>query len=166
MKKKEPFYDKIEKIVIIITMLIMTALTFFTVCSRYFFGFTLSWAEQLERLMMIYMFFAGMSLASKQDVHYRVTVMTMAFQRHPKVVNAIMWIGDIAMMLFGVYMAYLTGQVTYSLIQSQAVLPSLTFVPKWVQYLPGSVGMLGVSLRILQRRYREMKAKREVTEND
>ncbi len=157
MRTKEPFYDKIEKVIIIVMMIGMTVLTFFTVCSRYLFGFTLSWAEQLERLMMIYMFFAGMSLASMRDVHYRVTVMTMVFRKSPKTVNAIMWIGDIAMIIFGFYMTYLTGSVTHSLIESQSVLPSLTFVPKWIQYLPGSIGMLGVSLRIIQRRYREIK---------
>ena len=149
--KKEPFYNQIEKWIIIVMMICMIALTFFTVCSRFFFAYTLSWAEQLERLMMIWMFFAGISWAGKLDFHYKVTAVTMLFKKHPKMAAAILAFGDIIMIAFGIYMAIQIGKVTTTMMRTGPVLASLPFIPKWIQYLPGVLGMIGLSARTLQR---------------
>ena len=44
----------------------------------------------------------------------------------------------------------------YELIRNQGqVLSALPFVPKWIMYLAGVLGMAGMSIRIIQRRVGE-----------
>ena len=154
MDKSSKFFDQIEIYIIIVMMIIMVTLTFFTVCSRFIFSFTFSWAEQLERLAMIYMFFAGMSWAGKIDAHYKVTVSTLIFKKHPKILNSILMLGDLLGVAFGIYMSFLIADVTLTLMKQGPVLASMPWVPKWLQYLPGVFGMAGFSLRVLQRLYK------------
>lgn len=152
-KKKVPFYDRIEWWIIVILFSCMTVVTFFTVCSRYIFSFTFSWAEQLTRLMLVWISFAGISWAGKINVHNRVTVIAVIFSKHEKLVRTLLTIGDLLGMAFGLYMAWQTGTVMMKIMSTNQMMPSMLWCPKWVMYLPGVLGMVGMSLRILQRLY-------------
>ena len=46
-------YNRIEEIIIIVLFILMTIITAMTVVTRFFFNFTLSWAEQFARLDFI-----------------------------------------------------------------------------------------------------------------
>lgn len=154
-KKKTPWYDKIEWFIIVVLFTCMTAITFSTVVTRYLFNFTLSWAEQMSRLMLVWISFAGISWAGKINAHNRVTAVAVVFSKKPKIATALLTIGDLIAVAFGIYMAVQTGSVMIMIYKSKQLLPSMQWCPKWVMYLPGVLGMLGFSARILQRLYHQ-----------
>ena len=154
-KKKTPWYDKIEWFIIVVLFTCMTAITFFTVCTRYLFAYTLSWAEQMSRLMLVWISFAGISWAGKINAHNRVTAVAVVFSKKPKIATALLTFGDLIAVAFGFYMAYQTGSVMVKIYTTNQLLPSMQWCPKWVMYLPGVLGMIGFSLRILQRLYHQ-----------
>lgn len=73
MKTKTPWYNKIEMAIIVVLFSCMTLITFGSVVSRYCFSFTFSWAEQLTRVMFVWITFAGISLAGLRGAHMRVS---------------------------------------------------------------------------------------------
>ena len=53
-EKKEPFYNQIEKYIIVCMFLVMTVIIALNVVTRFVFNFTLSWGEQLARLLLVW----------------------------------------------------------------------------------------------------------------
>ena len=51
-RKKVPFYNQIEKYMIVSMFLVMTVIIALNVVTRFVFNFTLSWGEQLARLLL------------------------------------------------------------------------------------------------------------------
>lgn len=153
--KKTPWYDLIEWFIIVILFACMTAITFSTVVTRYIFNFTLSWAEQMSRLLFVWVSFAGISWAGRINAHNRVTVVAVIFGKKQNIAEIFLTLGDILGILFGFYMAKLTYDVMVKIYVTGQVLPSMTWCPKWVMYLPGVLGMIGMSLRITQRLWRQ-----------
>ena len=162
-EKKTPWYDRIEWFIIVVLFSIMTVITFSTVVTRYIFNFTLSWAEQMSRLLFVWVSFAGISWAGRINAHNRVTVVAVIFGNRPKVAEVFLTIGDIIGMCYGLYMASLTYNVMVTIYKTHQVLPSMPWCPKWVMYLPGVLGMLGFTARIGQRLYRQHFGKNKQT---
>lgn len=165
-EKKEPFYNQIEKYIIICMFLVMTIIIALNVFTRFIFNFTLSWGEQLARLLLVWTSFAGISWAGKINAHMRVTALSLAFKKDPRIFEAVYFAGDAVAAVYGIYMSYEIFKLM-SLIRNQGqVLSALPFVPKWIMYLAGVLGMAGMSIRIIQRRAGEMmNAGKEGTES-
>ena len=93
-EKKEPFYNQIEKYIIVCMFLVMTVIIALNVVTRFVFNFTLSWGEQLARLLLVWTSFAGISWAGKINAHMRVTALSLAFKKNPKIFEAVYLAGD------------------------------------------------------------------------
>ena len=95
----------------------------------------------------------------------RVTALSLAFKKDPKIFEAVYLAGDVIAVGYGIYMSYEIFRLM-NLIRNQGqVLSALPFVPKWIMYLAGVLGMAGMSIRIIQRRAGEfMNAGKEGTE--
>ena len=63
-RKKVPFYNQIEKYMIVSMFLVMTVIIALNVVTRFVFNFTLSWGEQLARLLLVWTSFAGIDRKS------------------------------------------------------------------------------------------------------
>ena len=158
-EKKEPFYNQIEKYIIVCMFLVMTVIIALNVVTRFVFNFTLSWGEQLARLLLVWTSFAGISWAGKINAHMRVTAISLALKKDPRIFEAIYFLGDIVAACYGFYLSYEIFQLM-SMVKAQGqVLSALPFVPKWIMYLAGVLGMAGMSIRIIQRRSRELIGK-------
>ncbi len=105
-EKKEPFYNQIEKYIIVCMFLVMTVIIALNVVTRFVFNFTLSWGEQLARLLLVWTSFAGISWAGKINAHMRVTALSLAFKKNPKVFEAVYLAGDVIAAGYGIYMSY------------------------------------------------------------
>ena len=164
-EKKEPFYNQIEKYIIVCMFLVMTIIIALNVVTRFVFSFTLSWGEQLARLLLVWTSFAGISWAGKINAHMRVTALSLAFNKDPKIFETVYLVGDVIAVGYGIYMSYEIFRLM-NLIRNQGqVLSALPFVPKWIMYLAGVLGMAGMSIRIIQRRAGEfMNAGKEGAE--
>lgn len=151
-EKKVPFYNQIEKYIIVSMFLVMTVIIAVNVFTRFVLNFTLSWGEQLARLLLIWTSFAGISWAGMINAHMRVTALSLACKKNPKIFETIYFIGDMAAVFYGLYMSYEIFKVMMLVKNQGQVLSALPLVPKWIMYLAGVLGMAGMSIRIIQRR--------------
>lgn len=161
-EKKVPFYNQIERYIIVSMFLVMTVIIALNVVTRFVFNFTLSWGEQLARLLLIWTSFAGISWAGMINAHMRVTAISLALKKNPKIFETIYFIGDMAAVVYGFYLSFKIGQLMLLVMKQGQVLSALPLVPKWIMYLAGVLGMAGMSIRIIQRRvveYRERQTK-------
>ncbi len=158
-KPKAPFHDNIEINVIIVLFTLMLAITAFTVASRYLFSFTFSWAEQLTRIMFVWITFAGISWAGKLGVHMRVSAVASILGA--RLGRRLILFGDAVTVFFGFYMAYKIFMILHVVYTKGQIFATVPWIPVWVMYLAGVLGMTGLSLRVIQSRYRDMRAARE-----
>ncbi|WHH56813.1 TRAP transporter small permease [Petroclostridium sp. X23] len=149
-QEKVPFYNKIELFIIVALFTLMVIITGFTVISRYFFSFTFSWAEQLTRIMFVWVTFAGISWAGMLGAHMRVSAITMVTGE--KVGKYIFWFGDIVTICFGFFMSYKIAAVMLVVIDKGQSFASIPWLSVSVIYLAGSLGMMGLAIRVIQSR--------------
>ena len=83
-RKKVPFYNQIEKYMIVSMFLVMTVIIALNVVTRFVFNFTLSWGEQLARLLLVWTSFAGISWAGMINAHMRVTALLRRIPKYLK----------------------------------------------------------------------------------
>ena len=156
-RKKVPFYNQIEKYMIVSMFLVMTVIIALNVVTRFVFNFTLSWGEQLARLLLVWTSFAGVSWAGMINAHMRVTALSLAFKKNPKIFEIIYLLGDIVAVIYGFYLSWQIFGVMILVKNQGQVLSALPLVPKWIMYLAGVLGMAGMSIRIIQRRVGEFR---------
>ena len=154
-RKRVPFYNQIEKYMIVSMFLVMTVIIALNVVTRFVFNFTLSWGEQLARLLLVWTSFAGISWAGMINAHMRVTALSLAFKKNPKIFEIIYLLGDIVAVIYGFYLSWQIFGVMMLVKNQGQVLSALPLVPKWIMYLAGVLGMAGMSIRIIQRRVGE-----------
>ena len=99
-RKKVPFYNQIEKYMIVSMFLVMTVIIALNVVTRFVFNFTLSWGEQLARLLLVWTSFAGISWAGMINAHMRVTALSLMFKKNPKIFETIYFLGDIVAVIW------------------------------------------------------------------
>ena len=154
-RKKVPFYNQIEKYMIVSMFLVMTVIIALNVVTRFVFNFTLSWGEQLARLLLVWTSFAGISWAGMINAHMRVTALSLMSKKNPKIFETIYFLGDIVAVIYGFYLSWQIFGVMMLVKNQGQVLSALPLVPKWIMYLAGVLGMAGMSIRIIQRRVGE-----------
>lgn len=157
-RKKVPFYNQIEKYIIVSMFLVMTVIIALNVVTRFVFNFTLSWGEQLARLLLVWTSFAGISWAGMINAHMRVTALSLAFKKNPRIFEAVYFLGDIVAVIYGFYLSWQIFGVMMLVKNQGQVLSALPLVPKWIMYLAGVLGMAGMSIRIIQRRVGEFRS--------
>jgi TRAP-type C4-dicarboxylate transport system permease small subunit len=143
-----PFYNRIEFAIIVCFFTAMVVITAFTVVSRYFFNFTFSWAEQLTRLLFVYVSFAGVSWCGRIGAHMRTTAITLL--TGPKVGKWIIFVGDFITVIIGLYLAYKIYGIMMTVYIKKQYFSAMSWCPIWVMYLAGVLGMLGFCLRVIQ----------------
>ena len=161
---KHAFYNNIERWVCIVLLILMIAISFLTIITRFVFNFTLSWAEQLVRFFLVWISFAGISWAGSTDAHMRVTAISLATKTHPKVFGTIYLIGDLVAACYGFFLSYRIAKFMIMVMKQGQVLSAIPWIPKWLMYLAGVIGMAGMGIRILQRRYYMWKQPADVAQ--
>lgn len=129
-RKKVPFYNQIEKYMIVSMFLVMTVIIALNVVTRFVFNFTLSWGEQLARLLLVWTSFAGISWAGMINAHMRVTALSLAFKKNPKIFEIIYLLGDIVAVIYGFYLSWQIFGVMILVKNQGQVLSALPLVPK------------------------------------
>lgn len=142
------FLDKLEEYVIVILFTLTLILLGTVVVTRYFFAYTPSWAEQTARIFFVWISFAGISMAARKGMHLKVTAITMVLPK--RVSPFVMLFGDVVTAVAaGVIFLKLFNMtlVVYERGQTFAAMPS---VPVWIMYMGGVLGMLGMTIRVVQ----------------
>ena len=149
MKSVLHFLDNIEKYIIYVVLTVLIALMFWQVVARYVLGLAWGWMEQLTRLLFVYITFAGMSWACKSSEHLRVSfVAEFAPGKHTKTI--LLMIGDTLLVAVSAFLCYLIAQMMILCAQQGQVFSGASFIPVWVMYLAGVLGMGGMAIRTIQ----------------
>lgn len=162
MKKKEPWYNKIEIVLILILFTLMTLLMFFSVVSRYVFNFTFSWAEQVTRIMFVWITFAGISLAALRGAHMKVSAISLVIGN--KNCKYVFWFGDIVAALFGFGISYYMFNCTMNAINNNQTFTAVPWLNVGVMYIAGVLGMIGFGVRNIQALVQDIKASKDEKE--
>lgn len=162
VKKKEPWYNQIEKIIIMILFTLMTAIMFFSVVSRYCFNFMFSWAEQVTRIMFVWATFAGISLAALRGAHMRVSAISMLIgEKNSKYVFRF---GNLVAAAFGLVISFYMPRCTMNAVNNHQTFTAVPGLNVGVMYVAGVIGMIGFAIRNIQALVADIKASREKKE--
>ena len=134
--------DWIEEIICVICTIVMTALVFANVISRYVLHSSLSFSEEITTYLFVLLSMMGTAIAAKRRAHLGLSIITDAVG--PKVHKALMAIG------FGI--APLTHQDTLGMQTSALQWPEwiyATFIP---------FGAFFITIRFAQALVQELKA--------
>lgn len=149
--KVEEIYDKYVNILIKLTMvvgLIFTSiLIFVNVVTRYFLNFTIPWAEELTRYIMVWVVFVGSSYCVKKNIHVTMDAVFNRFKDNTKRYILILIYAICSGMSF--YLSYMGYVHTRAVYYSQQISPAL-LLPMWWVYLAYVIGFLLMGIDYLR----------------
>ncbi|MEC3883993.1 TRAP transporter small permease [Halobacillus sp. HZG1] len=139
--------ERLEEILIVITMALMVLLIFYQVVSRYVFNDSMSWTEELARYVHIWQVWIAASFAVRKGKHIKVEMFKDLL---PPLFRKIIDFIALGLWFFvAVTLAYVGSEVILSLIEQGQVSPAMR-VPMWWAYLAIPVGGLLMSIRLIQ----------------
>ncbi len=75
LQKLDKVLVKINNFIIILTAIIMFILVFTNVITRYLMGFSLNWAEEISRYLMVWSAYLGIGLAMRDHRHASIQIL-------------------------------------------------------------------------------------------
>lgn len=147
-----------EKVIISIFMITMSILIFIQVISRYVFGDSVTWTEEVSRYMFIWLIFLTMGIGFKENKHIGIDIV---LDRCPpalqKVISQFVYILVFSLSVLLTYEGILLVQQMAKFGQTSANLQ----IPMWFVYLSLPVGFLLTALRLIQTSIRLWKTQGE-----
>ena len=144
------FFDNIESYVCRSLLTFFVVLLFLQILMREFFGFSLSWSEELATYLFVWFVFFGASYAAKMGAHNRVT-----FQFKVLPTKAVPWVegfADLFWLGFNIYFVYLSYDFVFNKMnpfwKSQTLGVSMKYF-----YMMLPVAFALMSIRIIQVNY-------------
>lgn len=146
MKGFDKGLAKVEKVLCSITLIVMLAITFFNVCSRFIFHVSFSFAEEITTGLFVLCSLMGSAVGVRKKSHLGLNVVT---DRLPQKTQHALLLGSnmIATMFCG-YMTYLGITMTMDEFNSQQITASLQW-PEWIFGMMLPLGFAFVTLRFL-----------------
>lgn len=139
--------ENLEQFILVVLLILMTAIMGIQIISRYAFGNSLSWSEELTRFLFIWSAFIGVSYTTKKGTSIRITNLVDALPSGTQfVVNMI---SSIILLLFFLALSVYGYQVVVSTIASNQLSAAMG-IPMWI--VNASVLVCGVlsSIRTIQ----------------
>ena len=139
--------SRLEEILVSALLVAASLLTFTQVVTRYGFGTTLSWGEELIINMLIWAGLIGSSLALRMGIHIGVDVFVKKFP--PAVAKALTLLALALGLGFCVTLAVLSIRFVIFLTSSGQMSIGLD-IPMWIPYLCLPIAFLLMTWRYLQ----------------
>ena len=152
----------VESVVVAFVMLTMLVLVFVGVISRYVLHFSFSFTEELVCAMFVLLSTMGGALASKENGHYTLDLITGMMK--PKMKKVFLLI-DTALTCLAAGILLWTG---IGMVQSQMKIGSLSIalkIPNWVYGSFVPLGLVFIIFRSVQFMIRTIKTKAEEGDN-
>lgn len=148
LKKLLSLLDKSEEYIIICLFALVLLLVGYVVFARYFFAYTPSWAEQVARIMFVWITFAGVSLAAKRSMHLRVVAVNQFLPE--KAGRWMLFFGETVSALVALVIAYRILLFSLNIYERGQTFAAMPTVPVWIMYIAGAFGMFGMGIRLIQ----------------
>jgi C4-dicarboxylate transporter DctQ subunit len=147
MKKVMKVLDRIEELILIILMFVMTVSIIIQVFSRTVLNISPSWTEELARYILVWITFVGASLGVKRGAHMGVEAFTMLFPKN---------IAKYVKLITALVCAVFTGLVCVNSISilklqiSTGQVSAAMQLPMWIPYGGVTVGTLLMTIRFIE----------------
>ncbi|HZK02228.1 MAG TPA: TRAP transporter small permease [Anaerovoracaceae bacterium] len=160
-KKIGSTYNHLEEILLVLCILIMVVVIFLQVVMRYAFNSSLSWSEELARILFIWASWIGISFGQKRSDHIKIVLLTDNLKGKFK--DLVLFVADLCTL--GILLVLLVKgmQITDKIYSMASITPALS-IPKWIMYasVPLSCSLMSIRvvkemvLRITGRNYGEV----------
>lgn len=131
-------------------MVLMMLITFVQVICRYGFGFSFSWAEEVCRILLVWVTFGGSAYAFKVGAHIGVEAIVNVLP--PKIKLVVVCLSRLITLIFFVIVAYYGTIFTMNQLAIGQLTPALR-MPVAVGYIAVPIGSVLVLLRLLYMYY-------------
>lgn len=147
MRKILEKYDKFEKNLLILSLLVNTIIVFMQVIMRSVFNASISWSEEMSRYIFIWQIWMGTSIAFKSNQHIKVDLIYNIFKskRAHKIIETIV---DLIWLIFNVFLCYVGFKLLVSM-NARGALSSGMRLPLVYVYLALPLSSLILSIRIV-----------------
>ncbi len=120
MKRLIPRIERIVEWLMALALAVMVSLVFGNVVLRYVFNSGIAWAEELSRLMFVWLIFLGAVLALRQHAHLGVELVQAKLptwaRRSCAVVSHLLMLYALWLFLYGSWTQTVIGMRTYSTV--------------------------------------------------
>jgi TRAP-type transport system small permease protein len=100
----ERIFVRVNEFAVVVLMMVMTSLVLLNVVTRYGFQFSVTWAEELSRFVMIWVTYIGAGLALRQGNHVAFEYIQSLLP--PRVLPYVRALVAIGILVFLAYLAY------------------------------------------------------------
>lgn len=147
MKNIIDFYDKIEKNILIFSLLAATLILFLQVVMRKVFNNSLSWSEELARYIFMWQIWCGISIAQRQGRHIQVDLIFRLVRGWGK--KAVRILVALINIAFCCLMVYVGWQVVSTHLALGTLSPAMR-IPMWLVYLSLPFSFFVTMIRYVQ----------------
>lgn len=154
MKKIANFLNNIEDNFCAIILAYMTITAFINVIARYVFLASLPWVEELNKVGLVILTYAGAAVALKRNAHLGLTILTDRFP--PKVQNIVHIISCVC----GVILCVVAIKYGYIMTANEYANNVRTQGMQWPEYLYAMwlpIGFAIIAIRFIQQIYYTVK---------
>lgn len=134
MKK---FLGHIVENLSIIAMVIMLALAFVNVISRYFLHASISFTEEITSALLVLLSMLGTALAAKKHAHLGLTILTDLMK--PKTKAVFVALGNVMGCIFSIVL-FVTG---IGMVRNQYHLKQVSVALQWPEWIYGTFLLIG-----------------------
>ncbi len=154
--------DNIEEIICLISLSVMTLLTFANVVTRYVFNFSMNFAEEISTYMFVLLSLFGASIAAKRGAHLGFTLLA---DHVPAIVSRIFEvICALAGLLFAGVIFYYGIDMTITQFQ-RGQLSLGAQIPEWIYGSFVPLGAFFLMLRFLELLVKAVRGQAAVRED-
>ncbi len=147
MKKLVDFYNKFEEIFLVLVLSLMVILIFGQVCMRYIANFSLSWTEELARILFIWVSWIGISLGQKKGEHIKITMVTDRLKGNTR--RIVLLISDICTLAILAVLCVNGIQVVTHVLSMGGITPALG-IPKFIMYGAVPISCFLMAVRVIK----------------
>lgn len=144
--------DWIEEIVCIVCTVVMTALVFGNVLSRYIFHSSMAFSEEITTYLFILLSMMGTAIAAKRRAHLGLSIITDAAS--PKTRRALNVLGYSIATLFSAALLYYGVLMVFNQYRLGMVTPAMQW-PEWIYATFVPFGAVFVTIRFAQATWEE-----------
>ncbi|MGE7907508.1 TRAP transporter small permease [Peribacillus sp. NPDC094092] len=144
--KEEKTKIAIEGLFCVLLMVVMTALMFVEVVSRYIFGSSFIWVEELTRYLFIWLTFISAAYVTATKSHIKVDAAISLFPKN--IQPLIKKIGLLIWLVFSFVITYIGFNYSLSMLEFGGNSPALGLA-KGIIYLGIPIGYLIMSIRLI-----------------
>jgi TRAP-type C4-dicarboxylate transport system permease small subunit len=147
VKKLANIYDHMEEILLVVCLLIMVVVIFLQVVMRYGFNNSLSWSEELARILFIWASWIGISFGQKKGEHIKITLVIDNLKGKARM--AVLLLADVFTLAILAVLILKGFEITQKIFNMASTTPAL-YIPRWILYAAVPISCTLMSVRVLK----------------